>query len=80
MRCGSNLFQDVCRALFCPVGEFLKEYQCEQPMKNFSGMPVHLGLKISPESNSVRDVTEKEMLSLHAAIEKRLHKIVRHAY
>ena len=48
-------------------------------MKNLSGMPVQLALKIASENQQMSDITEKQMLALHAAIEKRLFKIVRHA-
>ena len=71
--------QDVCRPIFCPVGEFLKGCQCEQPMKILSGMPVLLAVKISSSDQQLNGITQRKMLTLHAAIEESLYKMVDHA-
>lgn len=41
-------FQDLCRPVFCPAGDFLVGCECVQPMKNMSGLPVLLALKVVP--------------------------------
>ena len=50
--------------------------QCIQPLKNLSGMPVHLKLKITPNSNPLNPLVDIQIHKFHKALKNRLQEYV----
>ena len=66
----------LCRPLLCPVGELLIGCDCLQPIKNLSGMPVSLNLKIVPKSGNLFSPTNSQVRKFHTALKKMLQRTV----
>ena len=66
----------LCRPLLCPYGELLIGCDCIQPIKNLSGMPVSLNLKIVPKSGNLFSPTDTQKRKFHAALKKVLQRTV----
>lgn len=65
-------FQHLCRPVFCPLGEFLKECHCVQPLKKLAGIPVVMKLKITSEQKNSFPTDEDRLKVFHQRLKKLL--------
>ena len=63
-------FQDACRSLFCPPGEFFGVCQCVKLMNNITGMRVFLRLKVEPQAGQTLPSSEAKRRKMRIALRK----------
>ena len=65
-------FQNECRPLFCPPGEFRGVCQCVKLMTNITGMRMFLRLKVEPQTGQALPSTEAKRRKMRIALRKNL--------
>ena len=71
----TELFQNLCRPLYCSSGEIQAGCHCIQPFRQLSGMPVAIMVKVTSRQDGPDSLTSGQLGKLHTALEKALEAI-----